>query len=54
LDALYLKHLASAPERLAQCDLRDLTLLDNTGHWANYENANAFNAWALAQLSSPA
>jgi len=54
LDALYLEHLASAAERLGQCDLRDLTLLDDTGHWANYENASAFNAWALAQLASPA
>ena len=54
LDALYLENLSSAPERLNQCDLRDLTLLPDTGHWANYENAQAFNDWAIAQLSSPA
>ena len=54
LDALYLENLSSAPERLNQCDLRDLTLLPDTGHWANYENAKAFNDWAIAQLASPA
>jgi pimeloyl-ACP methyl ester carboxylesterase len=54
LDALYLENLSSASERLNQCDLRDLTLLPDTGHWANYENANAFNDWAIAQLTSPA
>ncbi len=54
LDALYLENLSSAPERLNQCDLRDLTLLPDTGHWANYENAQAFNEWAIAQLASPA
>jgi pimeloyl-ACP methyl ester carboxylesterase len=53
LDALYLENLSSAPERLNQCDLRDLTLLPDTGHWANYENAKAFNDWAIAQLASP-
>jgi pimeloyl-ACP methyl ester carboxylesterase len=52
LDALYLENLACAPERLKQCDLRDLTLLADTGHWANYENASAFNDWALAQLAA--
>ena len=54
LDALYLENLSSAPERLNQCDLRDLTLLPDTGHWANYENAKAFNEWAIVQLASPA
>ena len=54
LDALYLENLSSAPERLNQCDLRDLTLLPDTGHWANYENAKAFNDWAIAQLASSA
>ncbi|CAN1570130.1 MhpC Predicted hydrolases or acyltransferases (alpha/beta hydrolase superfamily) [Burkholderiaceae bacterium] len=54
LDALYLENLSSAPERLNQCNLRDLTLLPDTGHWANYENAKAFNDWAIAQLASPA
>ena len=54
LDALYLENLSSAPERLNQCDLRDLTLLPDTGHWANYENAQAFNEWAIVQLASPA
>ena len=54
LDALYLENLSSASERLNQCDLRDLTLLPDTGHWANYENAKAFNDWAIAQLASPA
>ena len=54
LDALYLEHLPSASDRLTQCDLRDLTMLADTGHWANYESANAFNAWALAQLASVA
>ena len=52
LDALYPENLACAPERLKQCDLRDLTLLADTGHWANYENASAFNDWALAQLAA--
>ena len=54
LDALYLENLSSAPERLNQCDLRDLTLLPDTGHWANYENAKAFTEWAIVQLASPA
>jgi hypothetical protein len=34
--------------------LRDLTILADTGHWANYENATAFNAWAQTQLASAA
>ena len=53
-DALYEAHLASAAQRLTECDLRDLTMLADTGHWANYENASAFNDWALDQLDSPA
>jgi len=53
-DALYEAQLASAAQSLSQCDLRDLTMLADTGHWANYENASAFNTWALAQLASPA
>ena len=53
-DALYEAHLSSAAQRLTECDLRDLTMLADTGHWANYENDSAFNAWALAQLASPA
>lgn len=52
-DALYEAHLGAAAQRLMDCDLRDLTLLADTGHWANYENASAFNAWALKQLASP-
>lgn len=52
-DALYEAHLGAAAQRLMGCDLRDLTLLADTGHWANYENASAFNAWALKQLAAP-
>lgn len=52
-DALYEAHLDTAEQRLMDCDLRDLTLLADTGHWANYENDRAFNAWALKQLASP-
>jgi pimeloyl-ACP methyl ester carboxylesterase len=51
-DALYEAHLGAAAQRLMDCDLRDLTLLADTGHWANYENASAFNAWALTQLAA--
>jgi len=53
-DALFEDHLTSAAQCLSACDLRDLSMLADTGHWANYENASAFNAWALAQLASPA
>jgi hypothetical protein len=51
-DALYEPHLGEAAQRLSNCDVRDITLLVDTGHWANYENASAFNAWALTQLAA--
>ena len=32
---------------LSQCDLRDLTLVDDAGHWVQYERPEAFNAVLL-------
>ena len=40
------------PEVLAGCDLRQLTLIDDAGHWVQYERPEAFNEVLLRGLAA--
>ena len=42
------------PEVLAGCDLRQLTLIDDAGHWVQYERPEAFNEVLLRGLAAAA
>ena len=40
------------PELLSGCDLRSLTLIDDAGHWVQYERPEAFNEVLLRGLAA--
>ena len=42
------------PEVLSGCDLRQLTLIDDAGHWVQYERPEAFNEVLLRGLAAAA
>ena len=49
---ILIKHdSARLREVLSGCDLRGLTLIEDAGHWAQYERAEAFNAVLLRGLA---
>lgn len=49
-DVLAQDELERLPQVLSGCDLRDLVLIDNAGHWVQYEQADAFNRVLAAAL----
>ena len=44
LDALYKGKMHLLPERLSHCHLKSFHLVQNAGHWVQFEQAQAFNA----------
>ena len=42
------------PDVLTGCDLRQLTLIDDAGHWVQYERPEAFNEVLLRGLAAAA
>jgi 2-hydroxy-6-oxonona-2,4-dienedioate hydrolase len=51
-DVLIRHDAARLREALAGCDLRALTLIDDAGHWVQYERPEAFNAALLQGLEN--
>ena len=49
-DILVRQSVDRLPSSLAHCDLRSHALIDNAGHWAQYEQPEAFHAALLATL----
>jgi pimeloyl-ACP methyl ester carboxylesterase len=43
LDALYKGKMHLLPERLSACNLQSFQMIDDAGHWVQYEQAQAFN-----------
>jgi pimeloyl-ACP methyl ester carboxylesterase len=43
LDALYKGKMHLLPERLSACNLQSFQMIDDAGHWVQYEQAEAFN-----------
>jgi pimeloyl-ACP methyl ester carboxylesterase len=43
MDALYKGKMHLLPERLSACNLQSFQMIDDAGHWVQYEQAQAFN-----------